>query len=60
MTQLDLRKHQTDMRYKLAFYAIGLTVAFILALTGSQYAGEAFALIGGIVGGSGLLGETKQ
>ena len=60
MTQRDLQKHQIDMRYRFAFYSIGLAVALILALVGSQYAGEAFALLGGFIGGDALGNRIKS
>ncbi len=59
MAKRDLQEHTIDLRYRLAFYTIGLTVAFVLALVGSQYAGEAFALVGGFIGG-GILGEKVK
>ena len=54
MTQLDFLKYKTELRYRLAFYVSGLLAAFILALVGSQYAGEAFALVGGLLGGDAI------
>lgn len=43
-----------ELAFRLAFYAIGLAAATLLALMGSEYAGEAFALVGGIMGGDAL------
>lgn len=60
MTQRDLQKYRIDMRYRLAFYSIGLGAASVLALAGSQYAGEAFALVGGLMGGDAISGATKH
>lgn len=59
MTGRDLQKHKIDMQYRLAFYSIGLMVALILALVGSSYAGEAFALVGGFIGGGILEGKVN-
>ena len=59
MTKRDLQKLNIELRYRFAFYSTGLLVAFILALVGSQYAGEAFALIGGFMGGDALNQKIK-
>ncbi len=59
MTKNELQRHRTNLRYRLAFYSIGLVAAVILAVLGSQYAGEAFALIGGLIGG-GILEEKVK
>lgn len=43
-----------ELAFRLAFYSIGLAAATLLALMGSGYAGEAFALVGGLMGGDAL------
>lgn len=60
MTQLDFQKYRTELRYRLAFYVCGLTAAFVLALIGSAYAGEAFALVGGFMGGDAIGARLKS
>ena len=60
MTQLDFQKYRTELRYRLAFYVSGLLAAFVLALFGSQYAGEAFALLGGFLGGDAIGSQIRS
>ena len=54
MTKRESHNRKIELRYRLAFYSIGLVVACILALANSQFAGEAFALVGGVMGGEAL------
>lgn len=49
-----MQRRRIELKYKLAFYSIGLAVALVLALVNSQFAGEAFALVGGLMGGDAL------
>jgi|GEM_PF-6957540 len=54
MKKFELQSRKIELSYKLAFYSVGLFVALVLALFNSQYAGEAFALVGGLMGGDAL------
>lgn len=55
-----MQKRRVELRYKFAFYALGLVVAFILALVNSPFAGEAFALVAGLLGGDAISGNMKS
>jgi hypothetical protein len=55
MRRLDLEKYKMDQQTTLAVFICGLTAAVILALSKSPYTGEAFALLGGVLGGRALV-----
>jgi hypothetical protein len=52
MTKVEFEKYKIDQRVKLLFFVSALLVAFVLAILNSHYAGEAFALLGGLLGGN--------
>lgn len=54
MKKGDLEKYKADQKVRLTIFIGGLTAAVILALCKSSYAGEAFALVSGLLGGSAL------
>ena len=59
MNKRDMEKHQFDEKIKLMVFLAGLFVALVLALFNSPYAGEAFALLAGLVGGNALQGKVQ-
>ncbi len=58
VTKADLEKHKLDQKVKIIFFAGGLFVAFVLALTNSDYTTAAFTFVGGLLGGSALERKT--
>lgn len=57
MSKSELEKYRIDQRVKLTFFGVGIAAAVLLALFRSPYAGEAFALISGLLGGNALAGK---
>ncbi len=54
MNKIELDKYRLDQRTKTTLFVSGLIVALILALSNSQYTGEAFALLAGLITGSSI------
>lgn len=57
MNKSELEKYKIDQGVRLTIFGVGLLAAVLLALFKSSYAGEAFALVSGLVGGSALSGK---
>ncbi len=54
MKKGELEKYKIDQRVKLTIFGVGICAAVLLALFKSPYAGEAFALVSGLLGGNAL------
>lgn len=60
MSKRDIEGRKIELTFRFAFYALGLVVALVLALANSQFAGEAFALVGGLMGGDAFSTGMKS
>lgn len=54
MSKSELEKYKMDSMLKIIFFSGGLLVAFVLALTNSDYTTAAFTFVGGLLGGTAL------
>ena len=54
MKKQELEKYKIDQIVKLTIFGVGVFAAVLLALLKSPYAGEASALVSGLLGGSVL------
>lgn len=52
MKKHEFDKYRLDQQNKLIIFSLGLVVALVLALFNSAYAGEAFALLAGLITGN--------
>jgi len=55
--KIDFDKYKLDAKVRITVFALGLLAAVTLAILHSNYTGEAFALVSGLIGGSALPGK---